>query len=188
MSIQPIRSAQSLSHIQLPLVKALILHWAPHRAKALNARFLNFHHHPLHEQSKRRWNSRTDPFWWNILVSTRIGGKKKVVRGWLTSRAKVAFRNALKNKGYAENGARLQKDSEKSVNGDLVGTAQIFVLPPLLHTSWQDLCEQTDLMVDAIERGQRQGRVQNRRERRREAAGEVRNHEQSNVNTYHPDL
>jgi hypothetical protein len=171
MSSQPIRSAQSLKHIHLPAVNALSVNWGPYHAMALNARYLNIPHHPLHEQTKRRWYSRTDPFWWNILVSTKIGGKQKVVRGWLTSRARVAFKNALKNKGYAENGARLVKDSGRLGNGDLVGTAQIFVLPPLLHTGWKDLCNQTELMVAAIEKSQRQGNIQNRKERRLEAFG-----------------
>jgi hypothetical protein len=135
---------------------------------SLNAHLLNNHLHPLHEKAKRRWNSRTDPLWWNILVSTKIGGTHRVVRGWLLKRARVAFRNALKNKGYTENGTRLVKDFENSTEGDLIGTAQIFVLPPMLHTSWKDLCKETELVVAAIEKRQRQrqGGVRSLRETR----------------------
>lgn len=105
------------------------------------------------------------------MVSTKIGGKKKVVRGWLSNRAKAAFKNALKSKGYAENGTRLAKDSGESAKGDLVGSVQFFAMPPLLHTSWEELCNQTDLIVAAIEARQKQGSIQNRKERRLKAFG-----------------
>lgn len=105
------------------------------------------------------------------MVSTKVGGNKKVVRGWLNNRAKAAFTIALKSKGYARNGARLVKDSREDANGDLVGSAQFLVLPQLLRTSWNDLCKQTDLIVAAIEEKQRQGSVQNRGEKRLNAFG-----------------
>jgi len=171
MSLKPIQSAQSLRHIHLPGVNTLSVQWAPHHAMALNCRILGTPYHPLHEQIKRRWDTRTDPFWWNCLVSTKIGGKKKVVRGWLSNRARAAFKNALKNKGYAENGARLVKHSGEIAKGDLVGSAHLFVLPQLLHTSWKDLCDQTDLIVAAIEEKQGQGYIQNRKEKRQKAFG-----------------
>jgi hypothetical protein len=171
MSLQPIQSARSLRQINIPGVNTLMVKWAPHHAMALNSRILGTPYHPLHEQTKRRWDSRTDPLWWNCLISTKVGGNKKVVRGWLNSRAKVAFTNSLKSKGYAKNGARLAKDSEEDVKGDLVGSAQFLVLPQLLHTSWKDLCKQTDLIVAAIEEKQRQDGAQNRRERRLDTFG-----------------
>lgn len=167
----PIRSAQSLRQINIPGVNTLMVKWAPHHAMALNSRILGTSYHPLHDQMKRRWESRTDPLWWNSLVSTKAGGNKKVVRGWLNNRARVAFTNALKSKGYAKNGARLVRDSGEGAKGDLIGSAQLLVLPQLLHTSWEDLCKQTDLIVAAIEEKQRQNGVQNRRERRLEAFG-----------------
>jgi hypothetical protein len=171
MSLHSIRSAQSLRQINIPGVDSLNVKWAPHHAMALNSRILSTPSHPLHEQAKRRWESRTDPLWWNCLVSTKAGGNKKVVRGWLNNRAKAAFTNALKSKGYARNGARLVKDSGEDAKGDLVGSAQFLVLPRLLHTSWKGLCKQTDLIVAAIEEKQRQGDVPNRRERRLNAFG-----------------
>jgi len=162
----PIRSAQSLRQINIPGVNTLMVKWAPHHAMALNSRILGTPYHPLHDQTKRRWDSRTDPFWWNCLTSTKVGGNKKVVRGWLNNRARVAFTNALKSKGYAKNGARLVKDSGEDAKEDLVGSAQFLVLPQLLHTGWKDLCKQTELIVAAIEEMQKQGGVQNWRERR----------------------
>jgi hypothetical protein len=151
-----IRAPQTLKQLNIPGVECLQVKWAPHYAYALNTiRALETPHHPKHEQSKRRWQTRTDPLWWNCLVSTKVGGSRKIVRGWLNNRARVAITEALKRKGYARNGARLVEESQNRMVGDLVGSAHFLVNPQMLHTSWPSLQEQADRIVTAIENEQK---------------------------------
>ena len=151
-----IRSPLSLKILNIPGVECLQVKWAPHYAYALNtSRALESPHHPRHELSKRRWQTRTDPLWWNCLVSTKAGGNKKVVRGWLNNRARVAITEALKRKGYAKNGSRLVKGSGDSMARDLIGSVHFLLNHQMLHTSWPSLQEQADRIITAIENEQK---------------------------------
>jgi hypothetical protein len=169
MSLKPIGPASSFRQIHLPTVNALVVNWAPQHAMLIPFRILSTPSHPLYTQVKRRYMNRTDPLWWSCVVSNRVGGNKKVIRGWLANRARAAFKKALKKEGYAENGARLVKNSEESAKGDLFGSIQITIQSQLLHISWTDLCNQADLIVAAIEGKQGQSQSPNRKERRLKA-------------------
>lgn len=152
-----IQGAHTVRVVNIPGVNALLVKWAPHHAFAVNTmRYIDNIHHPQHERIKRRWETRTDCFWWNCLVSTKVGGSKKVVRGWLNNRARAAITEALRKKGYGKGGARLPDASAAgdSSKGDLVGSAHFMVKPELLHTSWEDLCKQADLIIADLEEKQ----------------------------------
>jgi hypothetical protein len=156
MSSRIIRHANTVKTIHVPGVDCLMVKYAAHYAYALNSqRAIENTHAPDHEKSKRRWAMRTDPLWWNCLASINEGGKKKVVRGWMMNRARVAFKDALQRKGYAPDGSRLANGSEDPAKGDLIGTIHFLVNASMLRTSFQKLQEQADLIVDAIEKRQR---------------------------------
>jgi hypothetical protein len=112
------------------------------------------------------------------LTSTKAGGNKRIVRAWLSNRARVAITNALKSKGYAKNGARLLKESGNSTKGALVGSLHFLVLPSMLHTSWEDLSNQAELIVAAIEERQKQEKPQVRRVGLKEASCRPRDQRQ----------
>jgi hypothetical protein len=177
MSLRSLRSFNTSKQIHIPGVDCLFVRWAPHYTTALSAQVLDVRHHPKHEQIKRRWESRSDPLWWNCLTTTKAGGNKKIVRAWLNNRAKVAITNALKSKGYAKNGARLLKEAGNSARGDLVGSLHVLVLPHMLHTSWEDLSKQAEIIVAAVEERQIQDNSQNQVARvgRREASAGAQN-------------
>jgi hypothetical protein len=156
-------SIQIAKQINVPGVNCLFVRWAPRHTKSMNAYILDAPLHPKYEQSKRRWESRTDPLWWTCLTSRKSGGNKSAVRNWLSNRARVAITIALKSKGYAKNGARLLKESGNSAKGDLIGSLHFLVLPAMLHTSWEDVCKQAELIVATIEEKSKRRQTQARR-------------------------
>lgn len=137
--------------------EVLMVYWAPHHAISINGmRFVTQKHNPVHEMLTRRWNTRTDPFWWHCLISASVGGPKATVRGWLRRRAAAAIIESLRKNGYAKDGSRFPSEVGAS-GGDLVGTATFFVGKKLCRTSWKDLQEKSDLLITKIIKKTRDG-------------------------------
>ncbi|KFY84074.1 hypothetical protein V500_09629 [Pseudogymnoascus sp. VKM F-4518 (FW-2643)] len=107
--------------------------------------------HPRYEIMKRKWESRTDPLWWNCLSSKQIS-MKRVVRSWVNSRARVAFVNALKRKGYDTNGYRIDGNGDEVPKPNLVGSLHLTTRAELVRAEWPDVEDQADKIVAAIER------------------------------------
>lgn len=115
--------------------------------------------HPRYLLRMRSYYTRTDPLWWNCIVTNKVGGKK-AVRSWLNNRARVAITGALQKKGYAKDGSRLKTDDSASMPiGDLVGSAQFQCRETLLHTSWKDVCQQADVAIASLERALHGGKM-----------------------------
>ena len=109
------------------------------------------------------------------MVSTKVGGNRKIVRGWLSNRARVAITEALKRKGYARNGQRLAEETQDPVLGDLIGSAHFLVNTQMLHTSWPRLQEQADRIVASIENEQKKlGSLSQAKRHSKVAAGKKR--------------
>jgi hypothetical protein len=110
--------------------------------------------HPIQEQRKRQWQSRTDSLWWNCLTTIQSGGIKKVVRGWMANRSRAAISQALERKGYAITGERLLGSVQDSGSRKLKGSAHFLPTTQMLRTSWSDLERQADLIIAELERQQ----------------------------------
>jgi hypothetical protein len=146
--------ASKMKLLRIQGVNCFQVFWSPYHAYSMNATRALESSHPQYEQAKRRWETRTDPFWWNCLISSKAGGNKRVVRNWLARRGRVTITEALKRKGYAKNGARLAKESKVSNAKDLVGSANLLVGKQMLHTSFKDLQHQADLIIEEVVRRQ----------------------------------
>lgn len=165
--------ARTVATINIKGVDLWDVRWAPHHSYALNTgNFLTDPRHPRYILANRRWNQRTEPLWWNCLVANSEGGNKKVVRGWLIRRSRVAITDALKRKGYAHDGSRLSGSPADSEIGNLVGSAHIFGTSKLLRASGKEVSRQADLVVEGIEQKQKEAKAK----RRFKAAGGKRNY------------
>jgi len=139
-------------------VDALAIKWSRKHTYSINSfRWLEKRHDPHYDKLSRRWAERDEPLWWYCLTTIRVGGPKRVVRSWLNNRVKVAFKQALEERGYSKNGSRLhelggiQRPSGEP-SGDLVGSVQFIVQSRLLRTPWPDLKKQASLIVMELEK------------------------------------
>ncbi|OBT68376.1 hypothetical protein VE03_02932 [Pseudogymnoascus sp. 23342-1-I1] len=145
-----------ISRKNIPGIDILQVFFSPEHIVPVNTRVqLITPGHPRHEIMSRKWESRTDPLWWNCLTSKQVG-MKRVVRSWLNGRARMAFVNALKRKGYDTNGYRIDGNGDEPPKPNLVGSLQLTTRAELIRAKWPDVEGQADRIVAEIERLQTQ--------------------------------
>ncbi|PLN86069.1 hypothetical protein BDW42DRAFT_159199 [Aspergillus taichungensis] len=95
-------------------------------------RYLDFPVHPLRPKIQHMYDNR-DPetLWWRVSLH-QLGQHKRVVRSWGARRARVAFRETLKQHGFDEAGKRLEPGTTQygcmdSPNGGLKGSLEVIV-------------------------------------------------------------
>lgn len=141
-----------MSKKNIPGIDLLEVFWSPQHIVPINSRLqLITPGHPRYEIMNRKWESRTDPLWWNCLTAKQISAKR-VVRSWLNKRARVAFLNALKRKGYDTNGYRIDGNGDEDPIPNLVGSLHLTTRAELLRAKWPDVENQADKIVVELER------------------------------------
>jgi hypothetical protein len=100
--------------------------------------------HALHLMYVKRWQARTEPFWWNVIARKDIENRK-TVRSWAARRLRHAFTESLKKMGYGPDGNRLDGEGQP-----LTGTAQLLPHQTIMKRKFVDLVWQTDMAVEAI--------------------------------------
>ncbi|KFY10754.1 hypothetical protein V491_07486 [Pseudogymnoascus sp. VKM F-3775] len=154
-----------MSRKNIPGIDILQVMWSSEHIAPLHSKLqLTTPAHPRHEIMKRKWESRTDPLWWSCLSSKQVG-MKRVVRSWLSNRARVAFVNALKRKGYDTNGYRIDGNGDEGPKPNLVGSLHLATRSELLRAKWPDVEEQADKIVAEIERLQTKKSTPKRRKK-----------------------
>ncbi|RDL36526.1 uncharacterized protein BP5553_05878 [Venustampulla echinocandica] len=93
----------------------------------------------------RKYMVRTDPFWWSCVARKDTGFAKSVVRSWSARRVRNALGESLAKKGFAKDGARLEKGAGKH---DLYGSAQLTPTALCLRMPYTELVKQTDIAVE----------------------------------------
>jgi hypothetical protein len=94
----------------------------------------------------RKFQARTEPFWWSCIAKKDIGTMKSTIRSWLARRVRHAFVRSLNKEGIASDGTSL--DSKEKVI--LSGSAQIIIRASAVKVSYTDLVRQTDVGVEKI--------------------------------------
>ncbi|KFY12918.1 hypothetical protein V492_03584 [Pseudogymnoascus sp. VKM F-4246] len=141
-----------LSRQNIRGVDILQIVWSKEHIAPINSKVqLTTPSHPRHEIMKRKWEARTDPLWWNCLTSGKVG-PKSAVRSWLSNRARAAFVQALKRKGYDTNGRRIDGNGAGVPKPNLVGSVHMMTRAELLRAKWPEVEEQADKIVAEIER------------------------------------
>lgn len=95
-------------------------------------RYLDTPTHPLRPKIQHMYDNR-DPgtLWWRVSLH-QLGQHKRVVRSWGARRARVAFRETLKQHGFDEAGKRLEPGTTRygcmdSPSGGLKGSLEVVV-------------------------------------------------------------
>ncbi|OAF60832.1 hypothetical protein VC83_02281 [Pseudogymnoascus destructans] len=141
-----------MSKKTIPGIDILQVMWSSEHVVPINSKIqLTNPRHPRHEVMKRKWESRTDPLWWNCLSSKQIS-MKSVVRSWVNIRARLAIVNALKRKGYDTNGYRIDGNGDEAPKPNLVGSLHLSTRPELLRAKWPDVEDQADKIIAEVER------------------------------------
>jgi hypothetical protein len=100
--------------------------------------------HALHLMYAKRWQARTEPFWWNVIARKDIENRR-TVRSWVARRLRQAFTESLRKMGYGPDGNRIDGEGEP-----LIGTAQLLPHQTIMKRKFMDLVWQTDIAVEAI--------------------------------------
>jgi hypothetical protein len=115
---------------------------------ASTARSIDFPSATLQRKFENRWQTRPDPLWWSV-ITRKSFADKRVLRSWAARRVRQAFVESLRKEGYAQDGSRIGRQGVP-----LIGTAQLFPVGTIMKTNFKDLVSQTDLLVQAIIKGQ----------------------------------
>ena len=66
-----------MSKKNIPGIDTLVVMWSPEHIVPINSKIqLSNPGHPMHEVTKRKWEARTDPLWWNCLSSKQASLRK----------------------------------------------------------------------------------------------------------------
>lgn len=108
------------------------------------ARYLGSHIHPIRPKIHHLYANRDrDTLWWRVSIK-QIQGYKRVVRSWSARRVKIAFRQALKERGFDAEGRRLQpepgndthQNAPEGKEDNLTGSLEIIVHPQSILESY----------------------------------------------------
>jgi hypothetical protein len=120
--------------------------------------------HPLYlSQRRRQTEHKKEGLWWHATNGTDIS-KSSCVRTWARRRLRQAFTGALKDRGYAENGAFVDKEKlshrvdimnvvRLGRNIDLTGSLRIHGMAPLIPAKFEAVKEEIGGIVDALIQG-----------------------------------
>lgn len=122
------------------------------------ARYLGSPVHPIRPKIHHLYVNRDrDTLWWRVSVK-QVQRYKRVVRSWCARRARIAFQQALKDRGYDAEGRRIQREAESSDSGDttqgkegnLMGSLEITVLPPTVQQSFSTVQSDMHSLLDTL--------------------------------------
>ena len=107
--------------------------------------FLEDQTHTLHLPIVARYDSRPRiGLWWGVTSNT-MTGVKVVVRRWSSRRLRHAIREALKERGFDEDGKSL-------VGGDLTGTLEVDTREGIVKARFEDVKREAGLAIDYVEK------------------------------------
>ena len=99
--------------------------------------------HPLYLPIIARWNARPKVgLWWNATGNT-MAGKKTVVRRWCARRLRNAFREALEEKGFGEDGQRL-------VGAHLSGCLQMDTKEGIVKAKFEEVKREAGMILEFV--------------------------------------
>ncbi|KAF9884772.1 hypothetical protein FE257_001262 [Aspergillus nanangensis] len=142
----------------LASTKQFTLRYVPkHVIPPVAARYLGSPVHPIRPKIFHMYATRDrNTLWWRVSVKP-IQGFRRVVRSWCARRARLAFRQALKDRGFDAEGRRMRSESSgeggstPERNDDYIhGSLEIVVQPQSVQEDMTVV--QTDMhhLVDVL--------------------------------------
>lgn len=122
-------------------------------------RYLRSPTHPISPKIAHMYAHREENnLWWTVSVQPLMP-YRRVVRSWCARRTRVAFKQALKERGFNREG-RMSLDktattaatpSETEIPGDgLTGTVELIVYPPCVKEKFPVIQKEMSSMVDTL--------------------------------------
>lgn len=105
--------------------------------------------HPRHFLVTKKYAERKDPLWWNVLGKVEV--HPRVVRSWAINRTRVAFKAALKKKGFDEKGNRLEEAVAAGYEDKpLTGSVQFLVTQGAVAASWAEVKAEAERILERV--------------------------------------
>lgn len=122
-------------------------------------RYLGSPTHPINPKIAHMYAHREENnLWWTVSVQPLMS-YRRVVRSWCARRTRVAFKQALRERGFNWEGRRLlgkmatptMTPSELGIPGDdLTGTVELIVHPPCVKEKFPVIQKEMSFIVDAL--------------------------------------
>ncbi|CAG8976466.1 hypothetical protein HYALB_00008056 [Hymenoscyphus albidus] len=146
--VKPSRLLSPLQSVGANKTIAMSTFYSPHYVFALSSnRYTSEADTLAKEWAERRYNTRSELFWWTCITKKETLTSKKTLRSWIARRTRMAFVESLRKRGYDSDGTRLDPtDGGKA----LYGTAQLLVREPCIFMKTEDVRKETDLALEII--------------------------------------
>jgi hypothetical protein len=117
--------------------------------------------HPLHESQKRRQEARKkEGLWWYATTGVDLN-KSSCVRSWARRRLRFALLDALKQRGFDQNGKFVNLEAIKDRMDlmhvlrqgktlDLMGSLRAHVQPPLISAKYTQVCAEMGHVIESM--------------------------------------
>jgi hypothetical protein len=109
--------------------------------------------HPLEPRIKYLYETRERGILWWSVTHSEVYHLKRVVRSWCARRLRNAFRDALRDRGFDEDGRLLVLDSNGNIidkKNRLKGTLELRMRNRLVEAKYVDVVEQAGRIVDEL--------------------------------------
>ncbi|CBF78185.1 predicted protein [Aspergillus nidulans FGSC A4] len=120
-------------------------------------------------------NRDRNTLWWRVSVSALVS-YKRVVRSWVARRARAAFKQELKERGFDAEGRRLDSSTPRSAaahgfSGNMTGTLNIDLEPAMISATFPMIREEMKFTMNALiqEQQRKQASQQQPRKQARKA-------------------
>ncbi|KAL2007589.1 hypothetical protein VTN00DRAFT_9027 [Thermoascus crustaceus] len=132
--------------------KLFVVRYNPHQVPSpVAVMYMNSPSNPIAPKIRHMYANRDrNTLWWKATVNQL--NYKKVVRSWCRRRVRAAFQQALRERGFDEEGRKIaqEADGTPKVEPGLKGTAEIIVLEPTIKAENADLQKEMNLVVDLL--------------------------------------
>ncbi|KAI9933854.1 hypothetical protein ASPWEDRAFT_103407 [Aspergillus wentii DTO 134E9] len=120
------------------------------------ARYVAAHSHPIRPKIVHMYANR-DPntLWWRVSVNPLQSSFKRVVRSWGARRARTAFMQALKARGFDREGRRVvhnttEPGTKADVDFNLRGSLEISVRPQCIKEGYAAVQQEINFLLDDL--------------------------------------
>ncbi|KAL4977882.1 hypothetical protein BDW66DRAFT_131226 [Aspergillus desertorum] len=121
-------------------------------------------------------NRDRNTLWWRVSVSALVS-YKRVVRSWVARRARAAFQQELKERGFDAEGRRLNSGTPRSAahgfSGNMTGTLNIDLEPAIMSATFPMIREEMKSTLNALIQEQQRKQIAHQQPRK-QARKEIR--------------
>lgn len=127
-----------------------LLYSSKHVIPPVAARYMGSPTHPIAPKITHSWMTRDrNSLWWRVSVS-HITQLKRVIRSWCARRARLAFEQALKDKGFDHLGTPLPSSALLPPQDALTGSLDLIVRPSLAKQSFKTVQQDAHSVLESI--------------------------------------